>query len=231
MSFDSTCTAATTLLVDDDEDSWVDKVPLLMDAMESRIQNKLKEGFSTLIEVVDHGLQANWNKMHELHEQQRDYFDKHMVSHKDEIIILFTNLLKTLTDDVVTNFTTTEKLHLMFVEKLEQFQTRIIKRLLLLEDHMHIVYTVDLMHDRDNERYLKSLLESVEALADTWNGKPVAEPRDVSKDFVLPSDSLHVIGGRQIVLCGERIEAHRLADTQDEPSVSVTEEIELPPKM
>lgn len=74
MSFDSTCTAATTLLVDDDEDSWVDKVPLLMDAMESRLQAKMKEGFSTLIEVVDHGLQANWNKMHVLHEQQRDYF-------------------------------------------------------------------------------------------------------------------------------------------------------------
>ena len=228
MSFDSTCTAATTLLVDDDdEDSWVDKVPLLMDAMESRIQSKMKEGFSTLIEVVDHGLQANWNKMHVLHEQQRDYFNKQMVSHKDEIIILFTNLLKTLTDDVITNFTTTERLHVMFVEKLELYQAKMIKRQLSLEDHLQVLYTVDLMHDRDNERYLRSLLESVKALSNTWNGKPVAEHRDVSQDFYLPSDTLNVIGGRQIVLCGERIDAHRFTETKDEVSVSVTVEPEM----
>ena len=116
-----------------------------------------------VIKLLDKGFQAQWDRVHELHQQQRDFI-KETVKETDtetqqKVLTAFTQLFGETCQTLDKYVDATEKLNLMFAEKLNEFQKHTIDRFESLQKQVHLMYTLLVLHDHDGECYLQKLLQ------------------------------------------------------------------------
>ena len=153
----------------------------------------ISEGVNKNTDNIDAGMQALWTKMNELHMQQREYFakdivEKVLVTQHDDMIVKFTGIMHTLASDFEKQTQTTEKLHLMFVEKLTEFQERNHKNQQIQQMQldriqqtlMFLVHSQGLEETPDtSDSSSKDLFSDIITYVDDFEHEEVYEPKEV----------------------------------------------------
>lgn len=150
--------------------------------------------FSTALgNTLDRGFQNLWLKMHELHEQQREYLDKSLKelveSNTTKVLVMFTSHFEQMTKEYETDLKHTDAVLEAFIRSMKKLEQLIWKRFSILEQRQEHIYHLlslppsnnanTLEHDdsESHDEVQDLLLDPVVAdLAEEVVGVPVADP-------------------------------------------------------